>query len=64
MELPFTVEEFLAAVAETTARPENAVQVRTKPRASSIAKCAKQIAFPSGIDWDCWSSWNPPNRTF
>ena len=41
MDLPFTADEFLAAVPATFARPENARQVRAKPRASSLAGPAR-----------------------
>src|SRR3990167_2225966 len=41
MELPFTADEFLAAVPATFARPENERQVRARPRASSLAGPAR-----------------------
>ena len=42
---PFTTAEFLAAVAPTFAMPVNAVQQRTKPRASGLGACARQQAY-------------------
>lgn len=42
---PFTAEEFLAVVGQTFALPENEVREYDKPRASSLASCARQQAY-------------------
>ena len=42
---PITRDEILRAFGKAYARPENAPQERTKPRASALAACARQQAY-------------------
>lgn len=59
IELPFTVEDVLGAVEgmRSSALPENFVQERDKPRASSVGKCGRANAYyMAGEPHDEWLS--------
>lgn len=56
LQLPITVAEVMDGLAEAYAKPENAVQERSTPRASGLSSCARQQAYDmAGIkqatDW-------------
>ena len=56
LQLPITVAEVMEGLVEAFAKPENAVQERSTPRASGLSGCARQQAYDmAGIqhatDW-------------